>query len=233
MTMTVETDPTAEPLGPGADTEPKHVDGHPPTARFTAVRVGGHTTFDRVVLEFAGGPPGYHVEYVDEVTQDGSGEPVPLRGRAFLDVALFPASARDGHGGGASPALPPVSGLAALRDLAHAGDFEAVTSLGIGVAAPTPFAVDRLSAPGRVVIDVEHAAPGTGNQLLGRGDRSAAVATWQWRLNLAIHHGIAVDEDFGPATEAATRAFQQSRGIAADGIVGPRSRAEMVAALGL
>jgi peptidoglycan hydrolase-like protein with peptidoglycan-binding domain len=231
--MSVDSGPAAEHIGAGASTDPEHADGRPPTARFTAVRIGGHTGFDRVVLEFAGGPPGYHAEYVDEVTEDGSGAPIPLRGRAFLQVSAFPASAFDDNGNGAPPALPVESGLAALRDLAHAGDFEAVVSLGIGLAARTPFLVRRLSGPARIVIDVAHQPPGTGNELLRRGDRGAAVATWQWRLNLAVHRGIAVDEDFGPATEAATTAFQQARGLTADGVVGPRSRAEMERVLGL
>src|SRR5512132_421180 len=34
-------------------------------------------------------------------------------------------------------------------------------------------------------------------------------------------HSIAVDGIFGPNTEAAVKAFQQSKGLAADGIVGP------------
>ncbi len=59
------------------------------------VRVGGHTTFDRVVFDFDGPPPGHRVEYVDEVFQDGSGEPVPLRGRAFLQAVMTPAAAHD------------------------------------------------------------------------------------------------------------------------------------------
>jgi hypothetical protein len=202
-------------------------------ATLTAVRVGGHPTFDRVVFEFAGARPGHDVRYVDEVVQDGSGLPVPLRGRAFLQATMFPARAHDDSGAPTSGSLPAVTGLAALRQIARAGDFEAVLTFGIGVAARTPFQVRPFSSPSRIAIDVAHVPPGTGQQLLRRGDTGAAVATWQWRLRLALGTNVAVDEDFGPATEAATRDFQRREHLDPDGVVGPRSRAAMEQALGI
>lgn len=59
------------------------------------------------------------------------------------------------------------------------------------------------TGPFRLAVDVAHTPPGTGNQLLRTGDISAAVATWQWRLRLALGRDLAVDEDFGPRTRAA------------------------------
>jgi peptidoglycan hydrolase-like protein with peptidoglycan-binding domain len=79
---------------------------------------------------------------------------------------------------------------------------------------------------------VTHTPPGTGTQLLRRGDRGAAVATWQWRLRL-VGQTVDVDEDFGPATEAATRTFQQANGLTADGVVGPLTRRPMERSLGI
>jgi peptidoglycan hydrolase-like protein with peptidoglycan-binding domain len=202
-------------------------------ATLTAVRAGGHTTFDRAVFEFAGSRPGHDVRYVPQVLQDGSGLPVPLRGRAFLQATLSPATAHTDNGAPTSGPLPSVAGLAALRQIADAGDFEAVLTFGIGVADRTPFQVRLFTAPPRIAIDIAHTPPGTGNRLLRRGDRSAAVATWQWRLHLALGRQLDVDEIFGPATEAATRDFQQQQGLGVDGIVGPRSRAAMERVLGI
>ena len=225
---------TADPVALAATTDPQHLEVNPavvPTV--VAVRAGGHPTFDRVVIEFDGERPGYDVRYVPEVVQDPSGEPLPLRGRAFLQASVFPASTFSDEGPPGTLPVPSVAGLATLRQIAEAGDFEAVVTLGIGVAARTPFLVRQFSGPSRIAIDITHTPPGTGSQLLRRGDRGAAVATWQWRLHLALNRALAVDEIFGPATEDATRDFQRSRGLAADGIVGPLTRAAMEQALGI
>jgi peptidoglycan hydrolase-like protein with peptidoglycan-binding domain len=71
-------------------------------------------------------------------------------------------------------------------------------------------------------------APGGGGVAVGDtlriGDRGAPVEGWQ-RILRGAGHDIAVDGAFGPATEAATKAFQRTLGVAADGIVGPQTHA--------
>ncbi|MBM7807520.1 hypothetical protein JOD57_003357 [Geodermatophilus bullaregiensis] len=198
------------------------------------VRAGRNKDFDRLVLDFEGPAPGYHVRYVDQLIEDGSGRPIPLRGRAVVEITLQPAAAhRDDGSPTRSGPLPDVTGFAAFRQIADAGDFEGVLTWGIGVAARTGLRVTTLGGPARVAVDVVHAEPGTGNQLLRRGDKGAAVATWQWRLVQALDRRVDVDEVFGPMTEQATRDFQRASGLAVDGVVGPRTRAAMVRALGL
>jgi peptidoglycan hydrolase-like protein with peptidoglycan-binding domain len=225
----------AESMDATATTEEQH---NEVTAQTTAllvdVRVGGHVTFDRVVFEFTGPVPGYLVRYVPQVFEDGSGNPVPLKGRAFVEVTMRPAAAHDDSGNPTFPGpLPHIANTAALRDLADAGDFEGVITWGIGVAARTPLQIRQFANPSRIAIDIAHTLPGTGSQLLRRGDRGAAVATWQWRLRLVLERDVAVDEIFGPDTEAATRQFQSQHHLSADGIVGPLTRAAMEQALGL
>ena len=229
--MSLDSTSAHEQLGSAASDDPQRVEVDLAVVPTLAeVRVGGHPTFDRVVFQFEGDRPGHDVRYVDQVVQDGSGFPIPLDGRAFLQVSLFPATALSEEG--PFGPVPSVAGLAALRDLAFAGDFEAVVTFGIGVAGRTGFRVLQLDAPSRVAIDITHTPPGTGTQLLRRGDRGAAVATWQWRLRL-VGQTVDVDEDFGPATEAATRNFQQANGLTADGVVGPLSRRAMERSLGI
>ncbi len=58
--------------------------------------------------------------------------------------------------------------------------------------------------------------------LVRQGDKEHPVHTLQHLLR-ARGHSVAVDGIFGPATDAAVRAFQGQRGLAVDGIVGPNT----------
>lgn len=127
------------------------------------VRAGRQACFDRLVFDIAGPRTGFHVEYVTQVTADGSGEPVPLRGGAFLQVVVRAPGHDDAGNPTYSPAnrreLVDVSGFRTFRQVAFAGDFEGQTTFGLGVRARLPFRVFTLAGPGsgsRVVIDVAH-----------------------------------------------------------------------------
>lgn len=122
----------------------------------TAVRSGRHACFDRIVID---GSWWASVRYVDEVRADGSGDVVPLRGGARLEIV-----AATGEGGpGWAPAdrgeAVDVRGYRTLRQVASASDFEGLLTVGAGVRARLPFRVFVLDTPGRaprVVIDVAH-----------------------------------------------------------------------------
>lgn len=64
------------------------------------------------------------------------------------------------------------------------------------------------------------APPGSRFPTIRRGSTGTAVSVIQRFLR------IKVDGDFGPITDAAVRRYQQMRGLAVDGIVGPRTWAE-------
>ncbi|MFF2085170.1 hypothetical protein ACFVVM_15445 [Nocardia sp. NPDC058176] len=127
------------------------------------VRAGRHDCFDRLVIDLTGPARGYWVAYVDRVTQDGSGDPVPLRGGAFLRVMVQAPSYDEDGNSTYNPAnrteLVNTSGYQTFRQAAWAGSFEGQSGLGLGVRARLPFRVMTLDGPGaggRVVIDVAH-----------------------------------------------------------------------------
>jgi hypothetical protein len=58
----------------------------------TAIFVGEHSGYDRVVFTFSQGLPGYTVGYVNEVVSDPKGAAVALPGQAFLHIVFHPSS---------------------------------------------------------------------------------------------------------------------------------------------
>jgi hypothetical protein len=122
-----------------------------------ALRVSPNDRFDRVVFEFAERVPGYHLEYVDKpIRACGSGDARRIEGDARLEVRFTPASA---HTEGGEPtlrarALRPA--LSVVRELARTCDFEGVVTWVVGTASAQRYRVYELSAPPRLVVEIEH-----------------------------------------------------------------------------
>ena len=136
------------------------------------VRAGRHPGFDRVVVEFRGAVPEHHVRYVDQLVEDGSGNPVSVAGNADLELVFQGANAHKADG---TPSVGPrrfSPGLTAVKEVAQIGDFEAVVSYGIGLDRRRPLTVSTLSGPSRLVIDVSTAATGGP---AGAGDDSGSL----------------------------------------------------------
>lgn len=129
------------------------------TGEIHDIRTGRHDCFDRLVIDVHGDLSGYFVRYVDQVTMDGSGAVVPVRGGARLQViATAPIVPTDGifrpNG-----ELADVGRYRTFRHVAWAGSFEGQTTFGLGVRARLPFRVFILDGPGdgsRLVVDVAH-----------------------------------------------------------------------------
>lgn len=138
------------------------------TESLNGVRAGRHACFDRLVIDVGGQDSTfgtYDVRYVPEVRAEGSGDPVPVRGGAVLQVVVG-APAYDEHGATHLPADPRevvgVNGWSTFRQVAWAGSFEGQSTLGLGVRARLPFRVFTLAGTPnsdhtpRLVIDVAH-----------------------------------------------------------------------------
>lgn len=69
--------------------------------------------------------------------------------------------------------------------------------------------------------------PPVAGPTIRQGARGAHVVRWQKGLGACGWH-VGTDGDFGPATHRATVAFQRKVGLTPDGVVGPRSWAQML-----
>jgi hypothetical protein len=121
------------------------------------LRVAQHDTYDRVVIDFEGTLPGYHIRYVPSLTYDASGAPVPLHGRRFLQVSLTPAVGHDGQGTSLYTG-PPLAAYPypTLLGAAKTGDVGGIVSFGLAVSRQAGFQVSTLTSPTRLVIDLQH-----------------------------------------------------------------------------
>lgn len=122
------------------------------------VRSAPQPGFDRVVFEFSGDSlPGYHLEYIDRpVRQCASGDVVPLKGDAWLQVSIQPAQAHDDMGRATVTERAQALAYPNLKVLKLTCDFEAEVAWVLGVATPAPYRVLELREPLRLVVDVRH-----------------------------------------------------------------------------
>ncbi|MGL5816788.1 MAG: AMIN-like domain-containing (lipo)protein [Phycicoccus sp.] len=107
-----------------------------------------------MVVDVAGGTPGYDVRYVRMVYAEGSGKPFPVAGGATLAVMVR-------AGWFSSPPTPSVAGHTTFRQVRSAGGFEGENLIALGVRARLPFRVwtthDSATDRSKVVVDVAHA----------------------------------------------------------------------------
>ncbi|MFJ9417116.1 hypothetical protein ACIRPT_23420 [Streptomyces sp. NPDC101227] len=119
--------------------------------------------YDRMVFDIggAGGKVGYHVGYVNEFHQDGSGERIPVKGGAILEIfvsapSFDSATGKQTYAGKAGKSLPGVNltGYKTFKDTKFGASFEGQTQVGLGTRAKLPF---RVSQSGHeLIVDVAH-----------------------------------------------------------------------------
>src|SRR6202035_3387173 len=109
--------------------------------------------YDRLVIGFAtsNAMPRYELnrQATSQFVRDASGQPVTLNGSAGIRVVLRNADIAPGVPSDLKPNLPEI------REVAEIGNFERVVSYGVGLATPACIRVLELSAPTRLVIDVQ------------------------------------------------------------------------------
>jgi hypothetical protein len=141
---------TAARTGPGGRQPP---DG--PSAKLGAIRAARHPGYDRVVFQFEGAEvPGYRIEYVREITLGETDDQfLTLQGGALVQ-ATFQGSAREDYRPGTQTVPDTLTpGLAQVKQIGLAEDWEGVVRLGIGLDHRAGFRVLELHDPARVVVD--------------------------------------------------------------------------------
>jgi hypothetical protein len=163
-TTTVTTTETTEGVDPleGAGTNSVEAD---PTGDETAllerVAIGRHEGYDRVVFQFRNNVPGYRVAYVQlPIKEDGSGNVVQVKGNAFVEVRMEPASGFDlttGEGElvykGPRRIDGAGAGVSIVREVVRTGDFEAVLTWAIGLEEKVDFRITTTKSPPRLIVD--------------------------------------------------------------------------------
>jgi len=153
-------DGTAQPPFP-ADTRPDtQAASADAFGNVTAIRIGHHDGYDRVVLEYGGrGTPGWDVRYVDQAVTQGSGAVVDLRGSATLQMTITgvgnpPDTGVQEYSG---PRRFSAHGTDIVTEVYFDGTFEGTTVVFVGTESATAFRVYQLSNPVRIVLEVaEH-----------------------------------------------------------------------------
>jgi hypothetical protein len=160
-TPTTQTTDGIDPLE-GAGTNPVEGDAKgDETALLERLAIGRHEGYDRVVFQFRNHVPGYRVEYVQPpLKEDGSGNVVQVKGSAFVEVRMEPASGFDlatGEGELVYKGPKRIDGAAAgasvVREVVRIGDFEAVLNWAIGLDEKVDFRVTTTESPPRLIVD--------------------------------------------------------------------------------
>lgn len=122
------------------------------------IRTAQHENYDRVVFEFEDAEmPGYHVEYIDKpVRACGSGNVVPLKGDAWLEIRFFPANAHTEKGKPTVENRERAPNHKIIKELKSTCDFEAEVEWVLGVASPNKYRVLELKNPTRLAVDIKH-----------------------------------------------------------------------------
>jgi hypothetical protein len=154
-----------EPLGGGGTGVRRSVHAAPETTFLTAVEIDASRCVDRLGFDFrdgSDGAPGFRVEYLPAsraLVEDGSGEPIDVKGSAFLVVRLEPAATAEIEGEQVVPTYDGPNRLAAsgtrfVREVVKSGDFEAVVTWVVGLTEERPFRVSTPGGAARVLVEI-------------------------------------------------------------------------------
>jgi hypothetical protein len=119
----------------------------------TNVRFGGHSTYDRMVVDMNGPLPTVSVTKPYSLRTDPADKPVSLQGKGNVQVVLKPTV--DAHTGYVGPKKIADLHMKYLHGFQLLGDFEGYVTLGLTTDVTNPkVRTFKLTNPNRVVVDV-------------------------------------------------------------------------------
>jgi hypothetical protein len=119
-----------------------------------AVRVGTHTGYDRVTIEFQGGQAAsikLQPQAGTAFTRDGIGDTIHVAGKDGLLVSMFSTDAHTAYTG----PMDVKTGFSGLLEVRLVGDYEGYVHWALGLSKPACYHAVILSNPTRLVIDVQ------------------------------------------------------------------------------
>ncbi len=120
------------------------------------VRSAQHPHFDRITFEFGDTlGPGYHIGYIDQPQDCGTGRNAKIEGNGWIEVRFTPARAHTDNGKPTINRREYKFGYPVIREVERTCDFEGTVTYVIGVASPNKFRVIELKDPPRVSIDID------------------------------------------------------------------------------
>ena len=143
-----------DPVDPPQAESPPEVP-MPGSAVLRDVRTGDQQSFDRVVFEFEGTTlPDAEIKIVERPIQCGSGLPVQVAGKVYLQVRLTPAQAHTEEGKPTLTSRGRKLSLPVLREIRQICDFEGEVTWILGLAERREHKTMELQGPTRLVIDI-------------------------------------------------------------------------------
>lgn len=125
----------------------------PAPTHVTDVRFGGHSTYDRMVVDVKGPLPSVGVTKPSSLHTDPADRPTNLQGKANVQVVLKPTV--DAHTGYVGPHKIGDLHMKYLHGFQVLGDFEGYVTIGLTTDISHPVVhVTKLTNPNRVVVDV-------------------------------------------------------------------------------
>ena len=129
------------------------------TAQVTNLRTGGHSGFDRVVIDYKGKKPAVKLSLVNSLYSCGKGDRLTIPGDRILKIDLTPAQAHNQRGqnvySGPGRLSTSTVNLTTIKSVRMACDFEGHVTWGVGVKTLKSYSVSHLSDPKRIVIDLK------------------------------------------------------------------------------